>query len=156
MRLGGIGTSDRRRCGGLLAAALLVLLLVSVQSGVAAAAEKPPEPGEGEGQGPAFIKLPPIVLPVFDGNRVTRRAGIVLALELEPGKTAVELEPNRRQLYDAFISDLYAFFDQHSGSDRVIDTTLIKQRLQETSDRILGPGFVHQVLIQQAFERPQG
>ncbi len=72
-----------------------------------------------------------------------------------PARPKLELEPKRRQLYDAFISDLYALYDQESGTGRVIDATRIKQRLLDTSDRILGPGFVHEVLIQQAYERPQ-
>jgi hypothetical protein len=126
-------------------------------AGVAAAAEAPQkgQTGEGAVEGPTYVRMPPIVLPVFVGNRIARRAGVVLALELEPGKTEAEMEPKRRKLYDAFITDLYALYDQEGGDDRVIDAERIKQRLQETSDRILGAGFVHEVLIQQAFERPQ-
>jgi hypothetical protein len=80
----------------------------------------------------------------------------VLALELEPGKTEAELEPNRRKLYDAFIADLYDLYDQLGAENRVIDPSVIKQRLFVTSERVLGPGFVHEVLIQQAFERSRG
>lgn len=126
-------------------------------AGVAAAAAAPEKGQKGEGavEGPIYVRMPPIVLPVFVGNRIARRAGVVLALELEPGKTEAEMEPKRRQLYDAFITDLYALYDQEGGDDRVIDAERIKQRLQETSDRVLGAGFVHEVLIQQAFERQQ-
>jgi flagellar FliL protein len=135
---------------------MLLVLLCGVADR-AMAAESGQKSGNAEGviQGPAYVRLPPIVLPVFEGNKITRRAGIVLALELEPGKTEAELEPKRRQLYDAYISDLYALYDQESGTGRVIDAVRIKQRLQSTTDRILGPGFVHEVLIQQAYERPQ-
>jgi len=137
-------------------AAVLLVLLCGVAD-CAMAAESGQKPGNAEGviQGPAYVRLPPIVLPVFEGNKITRRAGIVLALELEPGKTEAQLEPKRRQLYDAYISDLYALYDEESGTGRVIDAVRIKQRLQSTTDRILGPGFVHEVLIQQAYERPQ-
>jgi hypothetical protein len=151
------GTSDRgsgwprvvRRPGVLLLSALLLAV-------PARAAEHAPKPAKVEGaeNGPTFITLPPIVLPVFNSeNKVTRQAGLVLALELEPGKTAADLEPNRLRLRDAFITELYALYDQVGGADRVIESSLIKQRLQETSDRVLGPGIVHAVLIQQAFER---
>jgi flagellar FliL protein len=118
------------------------------------AESKPPKGGAGAVEGPTFVKLPPIVLPVFNSqNKVTRQAGLVLALELNPGKTEADIEPSRRQLYDAFITDLYSLYDQTGGAGRVIEPGLIKQRLQETSDRVLGPGIVHEVLIQQAFER---
>jgi flagellar protein FliL len=103
--------------------------------------------------GPAYMTLAPIVLPVFDGNTVTRQAGVMLTLELAEGKTEADVEPQRRRLVDAFISDLYALFEQRHDADRVIDAGLIKSRLGETATRILGPGVVHEVLIQQAFER---
>jgi flagellar basal body-associated protein FliL len=151
------GISDGGRWRRILAAVLLVLLCGAADRAMAAESGEKSQKGGGEGavEGPTYVRLPPIVLPVFEGNRITRRAGIVLALELEPGKTEAELEPKRRQLYDAYISDLYALYDEESGTGRVIDAVRIKQRLQSTTDRILGPGFVHEVLIQQAYERPQ-
>jgi len=128
---------------------LIVLPAVAAEHGPSKAAKK-----EGTVEGPTFVKLPPIVLPVFNSqNKVTRQAGLVLALELTAGKTEADIEPNRRKLYDAFLTDLYTLYDQAGGANRVIEPSLIKQRLQETSERVLGPGIVHEVLIQQAFER---
>ncbi len=134
----------------------MVLLSVLLLAALAQAAEHGERPAKVEGtvDGPTFVTLAPIVLPIFNKeNKVTRQAGLVLALELEPGKTAADLEPKRLRLRDAFITELYALYDQVGGADRVIESSLVKQRLQETSDRILGPGIVHAVLIQQAFER---
>jgi len=130
------------------------MLLLACSARAADHGEKKPAKGEGAIEGPAFIKLAPIVLPIFgNDNKVARQAGLVLALELEPGKTAADLEPNQRKLRDAFITDLYTLYDQNAGAEQVVDVALIKQRLQETSERVLGPGIVHAVLIQQAFER---
>lgn len=140
----------------MMLAASLVVALPLLAGPLLAAEHTPPNAAKGEGalDGPTFIKLPPIVLPVFNNeNKVSRQAGLVLALELEPGKTAADIEPNRRQLQDAFITDLYTLYDQLGGAERVIDSALVKERLQATSDRILGPGIVRAVLIQQAFER---
>jgi hypothetical protein len=153
----GTGISKQGR-GAPQAISLTTACLVSVLllGSVAAAAEHGEGKPKGEGaiEGPTFIKLPPIVLPVFNSeNKVARQVGLVLALELEPGKTAADIEPNRRKLHDAFITDLYTLYDQVGSADRVIEPAMIKERLQETSDRILGPGVVHAVLIQQAFER---
>jgi flagellar FliL protein len=131
------------------AVSLIALPVMAVDHGQS----RPPK-GDGAVEGPTFVKLPPIVLPVFNSqNKVTRQAGLVLALELNPGKTEADIEPNRRKLYDAFITDLYSLYDQTGSTGRAIEPGLIKQRLQETSDRLLGPGIVHEVLIQQAFER---
>lgn len=153
----GTGISSPRRTGRRLVVAVAAMLVLASGAFAAEHGEKKPAKGEnGEAaiEGPAFIKMAPIVLPIFNkDNKVTRQAGLVLALELEPGKTAGDLEPNERKLRDAFITDLYALFEQNAGADHVMDVALIKQRLQDTSDRVLGPGFVHAVLIQQAFER---
>jgi hypothetical protein len=143
-----------RRFAALAASVLVALPLLA--GPLLAAEHTPAKAAKGEPAiaGPTFIKLPPIVLPVFNNeNKVARQAGLVLALELEPGKTAADVEPNRRQLQDAFITDLYTLYDQVGGADRVIDSAIVKQRLLETSDRVLGPGIVRAVLIQQAFER---
>jgi hypothetical protein len=130
------------------------MLLLAGAARAAEHGEKKPDKGEPAIEGPAFVRLAPIVLPIFNSeNKVTRQAGLVLALELEPGKTAADLEPTGRQLRDAFITDLYGLYEQTANAEHVIDVPLIKQRLQETSDRVLGPGIVHAVLIQQAFER---
>lgn len=143
---------SKRAVIGLAGTLLTTLLILGGQAPAAAQAEA--TKGGGAVDGPTFIKLPPIVLPVFnDKNKITRQAGLVLALELEPGKTAADIEPNRRKLQDAFITDLYALYDQLGESERVIESALIKERLQATSDRVLGPGVVRAVLIQQAFER---
>jgi len=135
------GTSRR-----ILGAALATALFAAAPAGASEAPAK---------VGPTFIALAPIVLPVFEGNVVARQAGVLLSLELVEGKTEADVEPQRRRLVDAFISDLYALFEQRHGADRVIDAAAVKERLGATAARILGPGVVRAVLIQQAFERPR-
>ena|SRR5438067_11975901 len=148
------GRSASPRVITLIGTLLISVLLLGGSAHAAEHGEKKPAAGEGGVEGPAFVKLAPIVLPIFNNeNKVVRQAGLLLALELEAGKTAADVEPNQRKLRDAFITDLYALYDQLGGAERVIDVALVKQRLQETSDRILGTGVVHAVLIQQAFER---
>jgi flagellar protein FliL len=127
-----------------LAAALLCLWAAGAD------ASGPAAPG-----GPTFIKLPPIVLPIFEGNTVTRQASLVLALELAAGRGEDDVEAQRRRLVDGFIADLYSLYEQREHAERVIDPAIIKARLLATADRILGRGIVHDILIQQAFERPR-
>src|SRR5690349_2398184 len=98
MRGGGISSLPRRGtgifdrgCGPRHAVRLArrVLLLVLFLAAPAQAAEHGEKPAKVEGtvDGPTFVTLPPIVLPIFNKeNKVTRQAGLVLALELEPGK----------------------------------------------------------------------
>ena len=143
----------RGRVTDIFSRALAVLCLAGC---IAAAAPALASSEAAKPSGPVFVKLPPIILPVFNGNTVARQAGVTLALELNEGKAESDIEPQRRRLVDAFISDLYAMFEERHDEDRVIDAALIKGRLGETAARILGPGIVREVLIQQAFERSRG
>ncbi|HEY0526270.1 MAG TPA: hypothetical protein VGD08_22945 [Stellaceae bacterium] len=144
-RNGDIVTSSRTLAAA--AAAVLLLLLPATASPARASSEAPPPAG------PVFVKLAPIVLPVFNGESVVRQAGVVLALELEKSRTEADVAPQRPRLMNAFIGDLVELYEQRQGADRVIDAAAIKERLQKTAERVLGPGIVHEVLIQQAFER---
>jgi hypothetical protein len=122
---------------------------------LAADHSKPKEGKEGVVEGPVFIKMSPITLPVVQGNKITKTVGLVLALELEKGKTEAEFEGSRLRVRDAIITELYAYVDEQSGADRILDVPAIKLRLQNAVDQVLGPSFVREVLVQQAYERPQ-
>jgi hypothetical protein len=150
------GTFERRwRSLGLALLALVLLaavLLLSGQPAMAVEHDKAAKP-EGASDGPVYVKLPPIILPVFNGNRVTRQAGLAVTLELVKGKSeAADVQPKQRQLTDAFITELYGVYELRSDADRVIDPALVKETLQGAGDRVLGKGVIQQVLIQQAFE----
>jgi hypothetical protein len=136
-----------------IVALALGLLVLAVPPAMAAEHAKATVKTPGSPNDPVYIKLPAIVLPVFEGNEVARQAGLILTLELVKGKSDADVLPNERKLQDAFITELYNIYEQHGGSERVIEPTVIKQRLQSASDRVLGAGVVSQILIQQAFER---
>jgi hypothetical protein len=121
-----------------------VLLLAAAEAAVGQ--ERKPD-------GPTYVNLPAIVLPVFEGRDVTRQASIILTLELEKGRLEGPVKEQERRLLDAFLGDLYQLYDRRASADRVIDPAAIKPTLQESANRILGPGIVREVLIQQAFER---
>ena len=104
-------------------------------------------------QGPAFLMLPTMTVPVFEGNEVSRQASLVLALELEPGRTETDIAPFRPRLMDALLSELTRIFEQRSSEERLIDAPALKPKLLEVSRRVVGDGLVKDVLVQQAFER---
>lgn len=141
MRLRDTGISDAKVVAAILVGVVLLI------SGSALAVEQP------KVRGPVFVQLAPISLPVFDGGEVIRQASLVLSLELAKGKSENDIAEKRPILRDAFIGALYAFYDRRHSEDRVIDAEAIKTRLQKAANRVLGPGVVQDVLIQQAFER---
>jgi hypothetical protein len=111
--------------------------------------------GLAAAQGPAFLMLPTLTVPVFEGNEVSRQASLVLALELEPGRTDTDVAPFRPRLMDALLSELTRIFEQRASEERLIDAASLKPKLLETARRVVGDGLVKDVLVQQAFERPR-
>lgn len=133
---------------------MALLGLVLTAQAVTAAEEEGGKAKPAVPAGPVFVKMPPINVPVINGNRVAAQVGISVSLELVDGKTAADLEPKQRLLQDAFIRDLYVIFQQRTDPAHPVDGGLIKSRLMMTAERVLGPGLVKDVLIGHLFEQP--
>jgi len=141
MRATGISRLGRRR---------LLSWLLALVAASPVRAEQAPEPIPGA---PVFVHLPLFVVPVIEGDEVTRQVTVGVALELAEGRTAESIEPKRPLLVDAFFKELYGMFAQRAHSDHIADEGTVKERLGRVADRVLGAGVVKQVLIQQLFER---
>ncbi|HXZ02011.1 MAG TPA: hypothetical protein VEI03_18605 [Stellaceae bacterium] len=102
---------------------------------------------------PDFFNMPPIELPVVEGNVVTRQVGLLLSLELAEGHRKSEVTRKDREVTDAFITELYRIYGWRSGAVKVVNEALIKRHLQAAADRVLGPGVVHAILIRQLVEQ---
>jgi hypothetical protein len=102
---------------------------------------------------PAFYDIEPIVLPVIVGNSIPRQVGIELTVEMAKGHSEAEASAKKRQLTDAFITELYRIYGWRSGARRVVSERLIKARLQAAADRVLGKGVVDAILIRQLVEQ---
>src|SRR5262249_44253370 len=96
---------------------------------------------------------PLFVIPVIEKDQVTRQVSLGIALELADGQEPDSIDPKKPVVVDAFLSDLYGMFAQRGGASRIAEQGSIKARLARTADRVLGPGVVRQVLIQQLYER---
>lgn len=131
--------------------ALLVLALMLPAARLRAASDKPG--AKAVPNGPIFVQLPIFQVPVIQGNQVRLQVSLTVALELVQGLSADSIEPKKPLLIDAFLRDLYAIFAQRANQSRVADDQLIRVRLQQIADRVLGPGIVRRVLIQQLFEQ---
>jgi len=103
---------------------------------------------------PSYVRFSPIFIPIIQGDRVTRQVGVTLMLELIKGQEKSPVEEKRLQLNDAFMRDLYAFFQQRAGVKGAdIDETYLKDRLLKVADNVIGGKAVREVLIQQFFEQ---
>ena len=118
---------------------------------MAANREAVPEMIEGA---PSYVRFQPIFIPIIQGDRVTRQIGVTVMLELKKGQEKPPIEEKRLLLNDAFVRDLYAFFQQRAGMpSNDIDEGYLKQRLLKVADNVIGEKAVREVLIQQFFEQ---
>ena len=75
-------------------------------------------------------------------------------LELKEGEEKQPVEEKRLRLTDAFMRDLYVFFQQRSGmKSNDIDEMYLKDRLLKVADNVIGDQMIREVLIQQFFEQ---
>jgi hypothetical protein len=110
----------------------------------------PPVPGV-----PDFVDLDPIVLPVIERNRVMGQIGIMLTLELADGQPETSIDAEKRlRLIDAFVRELHLIYSARITTDRLVDETVIKQRLLRTAEGVLGKGVVHAILVRRLVEQP--
>jgi hypothetical protein len=117
----------------------------------AANREAVPEMIEGA---PSYVRFPPIFIPIIQGEQVTRQIGVTLMLELKEGEEKQPVEEKRLRLTDAFMRDLYVFFQQRSGmKSNDIDEMYLKDRLLKVADNVIGDQMIREVLIQQFFEQ---
>lgn len=103
---------------------------------------------------PSYVRFPPIFIPIIQGDQVTRQIGVTLMLELAKGQEKEPIEAKRLQLNDAFVRDLYAFFQQRAAvKSNDIDELYLKDRLLKVADNVIGDKAVREVLIEQFFEQ---
>lgn len=143
------------RFSPLLLPLLLALVLAGLpgQAGAVSEEDKANQLNEREG-GPIFVPLPAFVVVVVNQHRVSRQVIVAVSLELFPGKRRAEVDEKSRQLYDAFLKDLYAILEQHASEGDRFGTEVVKARLLARAEKMLGSGVVRSVLIKAAYERP--
>ena len=120
---------------------------------VADAHEEKAESGHGEAA--AFVELDPLILPIIDNDGVHQVVSMVVAIEVADAPTADKVKAMSPRLKDAFIQDMYGALNEHAAlKGGVIQVTAIKKRLNEVTNKVLGEGVAHDVLLQVVQQRP--
>jgi hypothetical protein len=103
---------------------------------------------------PSYVRLKPIAFSVIGpNNKIDKEVSILLNLEMEPEKTELMLGPYRRKLTDAFMVALNEIYTEHKPDDPPVGGEVLKERLLQVANDIVGPGLVHGVLIMSIGER---
>lgn len=108
----------------------------------------------GETPPPAFVTLPLMSIPVIrDDDRISRTVALQITLELGRPEDKVSVERAVPHLANAFLIELHALLPRRFMQERGSDLDLMKYRLVDVANRVLGSSQVTDVLIKALGER---
>lgn len=132
---------------------LVAFRVVPDYLGLGIALEEPPPPPPPPPVRPDYVDIEPFLLPVIlEDGTLERRLYIDLRLEVKPGSGS-EVRQHMPVLHDAFVRYLHQWIPMWRRDNPDIDLTVMKQRLKEVADRVVGSGRVQAVLLQGIFDQ---
>lgn len=145
----------------LFIAVILLLMIAGITAGVLKWLEIGPfaldqaATGGGEGTAvpnlgkqPEFVEVSPLLIPVFEGDKVVTTVQIQVTLETTNEDNKVEVKRLMPRLNDAFLRALYTLVPQLMKKGGRMDVDVIKRRLQSVGTKVAGEGVISNVLIQ--------
>lgn len=133
---------------------LLILVLLLLLGGGAAAAwwfylRKPDNAPPPPPPAPTLTKvdLQPLPISVIKNNRVARTFFLKLTLIFDSPKKQEKVEKIMPRLIDGYNVELHELLSRKLMEESDYNNDLIVMRLQEVSDRLMGPGTVAKVSI---------
>lgn len=103
---------------------------------------------------PVFIDMDPLVITLFQGDRVAALIQIQLKLEAVGNENAQRVQRAMPRLSDAFLREMHGFIPRLLKKEENLDILMVKKRLQMVADKTISPGVVRDVLIQSVTETP--
>lgn len=97
---------------------------------------------------PVFYELDPLVVPIFDDNKVVATIQVHVKLEVVGRENTEKVSRMRPRIADALLRDLYGFLPRLIQARNHVDVAILKQRMKLMTDRAIGEGIVKDVLIQ--------
>ena len=128
---------------------ILALLLLGALSPVVQAAD-PALPGVDK---PIGVRLDPLVVGLQRNGVVEKHVGFVVVLEVGSIASQARVQELQAKLIDAFVVDINALASLPNAVDNGIDQEALKRRLTASSNRILGPNIVRNVVFLRTFTR---
>jgi hypothetical protein len=92
------------------------------------------------------------VVPVIEGDAVTRQITLLVTLETMGDANREKVLANRQRLQDVFLRDIYGVLAVSRPSDRNYDN-VVKIRLQRAGERVVGSGVIDDVLVKATYDR---
>lgn len=98
---------------------------------------------------PSFVDFGLLIVPVVQDREVKKQAEMILRLEVPFDKKEVVAQ-NLPRLQNAFLADMMGFLPYQLRDSSTLDTVVIRRRLGALCDKVLGPGLVKDVSIEQS------
>jgi hypothetical protein len=98
---------------------------------------------------PSYVDFGLLIVPVVQDREVRKQAEMILRLEVPFDKKEVVAQ-NLPRLQNAFLEDMMAFLPYQLRDSSSLDQPAIRRRLLTICDKILAPGWVKDVSIEQS------
>lgn len=98
---------------------------------------------------PSYVDFGLLIVPVVQGREVRKQAEIILRLEVPFEKKEIVAQ-NLPRLQNAFLQDMMAFLPYQLRDSSSLDHAAISRRLLTVADKVLVPGWVKGVSIEQS------
>ncbi len=102
------------------------------------------------------IKLDPIILPVIREGQVMLHVTVVVVIELTEAVALEEFRVFSHPLRDSMLSELHGMYASRYVQERGYNLPIVKERLSEAAERVLGAGSVKRVMLKDINKRALG
>lgn len=98
---------------------------------------------------PSYVDFGLLIVPIVQDREVRKQAEMILRLEVPYEKKEVVAQ-NLPRLQNAFLEDMMAFLPYQLRDNSSLDHVAIRRRLLIICDKVLVPGWVKDVSIEQS------
>ena len=102
------------------------------------------------------LRLDPIILPVIREGQVMLHVTVVVVIELVKAVPLRELRVFSQPLRDSMLSELHGMYAIRYVQERGYDLPMVRERLSEAAERVLGAGSVNRVMLEDVNKRALG
>ncbi|MGE5506434.1 MAG: flagellar basal body-associated protein FliL [Actinomycetota bacterium] len=111
------------------------------------ATKTPPSDAPPPPPAASYVDFGILTVPVIQDREVKKQADMVVRLEVDPGKKEL-VANNLPRLQAAFLEDMIGFLPLIVRDNQPLDVPAVRRRLQSVGDRVLVPGMIKSVVIE--------
>ncbi|MDO8606131.1 MAG: flagellar basal body-associated protein FliL [Phaeospirillum sp.] len=106
--------------------------------------EAPPPPPPA-----SYVDFGILIIPVIQDREVKKQAEMIVRLEVEPKNKEI-VAKNLPRLQNAYLGDMIGFLSISLREGQQLDVPAIRRRLLMVGEKTLGPGYLKDVLVENA------